>query len=192
MSKEQIKKVFDKVVESNGKKAVSKAMKEVGYPETTAKNPQQITRSKTWDKLLNDKLSDTKLTDVHGQLLNATRLDSMTFPPEHAPEAEEEFDEENLDEVSEKKRVKQKKKAKVESVSDKEIKEMLASVNCVVKRIVHTEFQRIVYFWSADNKARKEALDMAYKLKNKYPSNPRPGTIVPIQINFGEDREKYG
>ena len=34
-----IQKVFNKVIESDGKKPVSKAMVEVGYPTTTATNP---------------------------------------------------------------------------------------------------------------------------------------------------------
>ncbi len=49
MSKSQIKKVFEKVVESGGQIPVSVAMQQIDppYPPTTASNPQKITRSKT-------------------------------------------------------------------------------------------------------------------------------------------------
>lgn len=39
-----------------------------------------------------------------------------------------------------------------------------------------------------ETQAVSKALDMAYKLKDKY---PKSNTIVPVQINFNEDREKY-
>ena len=73
MSKEQIKQVFDKVVESGGKMGVSTAMREVGYPETTAKNPQKITRSKTWEKLMETQLPDSLLLKKHKEGLDAVK-----------------------------------------------------------------------------------------------------------------------
>lgn len=54
------------------------------------------------------------------------------------------------------------------NVSDKEIKELLKEANCIVKKIMHSETQTHVWFFSADNNARKNALDMAYKLKGSY------------------------
>ena len=187
MSKEQIKRVFKKVVESGGKEPVSKAMREVGYKEGHVRNPQKITKSKTWEKLVEKRLSDDKLTEVHEELLNSTRLDHMVFPPERHPE---EFDEEDFDEDEDEERI-QAQSPDAVNLSDGDIKKMLEEVNCKVRKIVHGQMARHVYFWAADNKARKEALDMAYKLKDKYPQRPN-GPIVPIQINFGEDKEKYG
>lgn len=54
------------------------------------------------------------------------------------------------------------------NITDNEIKELMASVNCIVKKFMHSETQTHIWFWSPDNKARKDALDMAYKLKGKY------------------------
>lgn len=54
------------------------------------------------------------------------------------------------------------------NISDEEIKELLKTVNCVVKKFMHSETQTHCWFWSPDNKAKKDALDMAYKLKGKY------------------------
>lgn len=53
-------------------------------------------------------------------------------------------------------------------IDDQEIAELLASVNCVLRKVVHGEQAKHAYFWSMDNKARKDALDMIYKLKGQY------------------------
>ncbi len=51
---------------------------------------------------------------------------------------------------------------------DDDIIKLLESVNCKVKKIQHGEMSKHVWFWSQNDKALKEALDMAYKLKGKY------------------------
>ncbi len=130
------KLAITKVLENNGN--VSKSMKQAGYSPNSAKNPKILTESEAWNKLMKKFLSDDDLAKKHQELLDATRLDHMTFP---------------VDETS---------------LPDNEIVQMLKGVNCKVKKIVHGEQARHVYFWSYDNKARKEALDMAYKLKGKY------------------------
>lgn len=53
-------------------------------------------------------------------------------------------------------------------VKDEEIQEMLASVNCILRKVIHSENAKHAYFWSPDNRARKDALDSAYKLKGLY------------------------
>jgi len=74
-------------------------------------------------------------------------------------------------------------------VTDEQIIKLLAEANCIVKRFMHSETQTHVWFFAADNNARKAALDMAYKLKNKYQGS---SVGVAVQINFNEDKEKYG
>ena|SRR3990167_11287931 len=54
------------------------------------------------------------------------------------------------------------------AVTDEEITELLTSVNCKPRKFMHGDTANHVWFWSADNKSRKDALDMAYKLKGKY------------------------
>ena len=61
------------VIESNGTKGVSRAMIEAGYPETTARNPQQLTRSKAWPQLLEKYLPEKHLGKKHRQFLDAPR-----------------------------------------------------------------------------------------------------------------------
>ncbi len=63
------KKVLKKLLENTGK-SVSKAMRESGYAKGTAKNPQQLTRSKGWNELMEDFIPDKKLMESHKKLLD--------------------------------------------------------------------------------------------------------------------------
>lgn len=54
------------------------------------------------------------------------------------------------------------------TMDDKEIATLLESVNCFLRKVVHGEQSKHAYYWAPDNKARKEALDMLYKLKGHY------------------------
>lgn len=107
-------------------------------------------------------LDDDLLAEKHLQLLNSTTLDNMTFPLGPKTKAE------CVDDTK---------------LSDEEIRELLLEVNCKVRRIVHSEHARYVYFWCADNKARKDALDMAYKLKGNY----APSKTVSVNVEVEAD-----
>jgi len=54
------------------------------------------------------------------------------------------------------------------AVKDKEIRALLKTVNCTVKKIQHGEQANHVWFWARNNRALKDGLDLAYKLKGKY------------------------
>jgi len=117
---------------------------------------------------IQEALPDDLLGEKHRALLTSTRLDHMVFPL--GPKDEDDI---NLSGGRVKKEVTGEAKMPEEhkertTLTDKEIIAMLASVNCTVRRIVHGETARHVYFWAADNRAVKDALDMAYKLKGKY------------------------
>ena len=158
------KKVLKEITENHG--SVSGAMRKVGYSQNTAKKPTNLTESKGWKELLEQNgLDDDSLTKTHVQLLRSTTLDHMVFPPlrskkEKLESGEDEDGEEIFHEGAMDGKV----------ISDKEIIQLLADVNCTVRKIVNGEQSRHVYFWSSNDKARKEALEMAYKLKNKYPA----------------------
>ncbi len=143
---ERHKKVLANLTENGG--SMRKAILDAGYSQEVADNPQKITESKTWNEIIEEALPDSELTEKHKELLNSTRVDHMVFPLGCKKTIDKPVDKDEL--------------------SDEEIIEMLAEVNCKVRRIVHGESARHVYFWSNDNKARKEALDMAYKLKGRY------------------------
>lgn len=151
-----------KLVVEKGRKSISGAMREAGYSAETAKAPNKLTESKGWADLMGEALSDATLAEKHKQLLNSTTLDHMVFPlgpdtdegdPAEGPPAGPSVPEAFKDRTK---------------LTDKDITELLSEVNCTVRKIVHGETARHVYFWAADNKARKDALDMAYKLKGKY------------------------
>lgn len=124
-----------KIVESRGKKSIGKAMRESGYSPKTAKNPKNLTESKSWEELMEEYLPDKSLMKLHERLLDSKNIDKMSFP---------------------------------KAIKDKEIIELLASVNCVARKMIHGKTETNCWFWSPNDKSRKEALDMAYKLKGKY------------------------
>jgi len=64
----------------NGGKSASDAMREAGFSEAYARNPQKLTGTATWDELLDKYLPDRKLVDVHKKILNAHKLEHMVFP----------------------------------------------------------------------------------------------------------------
>lgn len=153
------KAVFDKVV--NGGKSISAAMRESGYSATTAQKTEKITATLGWKELMKKHLSDESLSKAHEELLHAKKLDHMVFPPFRHKEDDDQDDgddasDENIGEDF------------GEQLTDADIRTMLTDVGCTVRKIVHGEQARHVYFWSMNDKARKDALDMAYKLKGHY------------------------
>lgn len=81
--------VAKKVVESGGKKSVSAAMREVGYSDAAAHNPDKITKSLTWKELMKKFLPDDKIARVHGEQLEATSIvfrgkKKLEVPDNHA------------------------------------------------------------------------------------------------------------
>lgn len=167
---------------------VSKAMRQVGYSPHVARTPKSLTESDGWKELTKKYLPDEMLMKKHTELMNSSRMDHMVFPlgPKDEDdinfsgakiEREEEDDEDELDEDADEEFVERT------TLTDKEIIEMLAEVNCKVRRIVHGNTARHVYFWSADNTARDKALDKAYKIKGYY---PKEGGVTAVQVNIGD------
>lgn len=64
----------------NGGKSASAAMREAGFSDAYAKNPQKLTATSTWDELLDKALPDSKLLTAHKKILNAQKLEHMVFP----------------------------------------------------------------------------------------------------------------
>lgn len=159
------KKAFIDVVE-NGR-SVSSAMVAAGYSENTAKVPGKLTKSKSWQQMMEEYLPDKMLAQAHQSLISATKLDHMVFPLEGSKQTKQ------LD----------KERSKL---SDEDIIEMLAEVGCTVRKIVHGEQARHVYFWAADHKPRKDGIDMAYKLKGSY----APEKSLVVTVDISNDKKK--
>lgn len=126
------KRVLDNVGKS--KKSRYQAMIDEGYSPSYAKKGG-VGKTKSWEKLLEERLNDEKLSHIHQQLLVGKKLDYMLFTAE---------------------------------ISDKDIYELLESVGCVAKKIVHGIQGTHVWFWGPDNKTRKDALELSYKIRGKF------------------------
>lgn len=53
------------------------------------------------------------------------------------------------------------------TIKDKDIEALLKSTGCVLKQIVHGQMAKQVYYWQPDGRIRKDAIEMAYKVKGK-------------------------
>lgn len=147
-----------KIMKENGG-VVSKAMREAGFSEEYARQPQKFMATRTFQELANIMLPDINLLEKHTEILSSSKLDSMKFPKE---------------------------------ISEQEIIGMLYQVGCMVQKIFQpTDLSdREVYFIAPDNKARMDAIDLAYKIKGHMKAGTG-GNIIPLQVNFNELREKY-
>lgn len=158
------KRALDIVVEGSGN--MGEAMVKAGYSKETAKTPQKLTESKGWKELVEEHLSDKTLSKIHEGLLKSKRLDHMIFPMEVKDDIKEDPE---------------RKSKHGDVFTDDDIRDLLSDAGCKVRKIVHQELSRHVYFWSPDNKARDSALDKAYKLKGKYA--PEKKATVNINID---------
>lgn len=132
------KRVLDRIgKKKNGGKgkgtSTYQAMIDEGYSESYARRGGLGT-TKSWDKLLEERLGDDKLTNIHNQLITAKRLDYMLFTAE---------------------------------IGDADVYELLESVGCTPKKIVHGIQGTHVWFWAPDSKIRKDALELAHKIRGK-------------------------
>lgn len=67
MPTQKQKLAVDNLVESRG--SVSSAMRKAGYTNKSAKNPKNLTESKGWAELMEEKLPDKLLVNKHKELL---------------------------------------------------------------------------------------------------------------------------
>lgn len=159
---------------------------------------------------LADAFPDELLQGKHLELLNSARLDTMAFPsgPKTIKEWEEKKqaaqillddysrdEEEDSDEArtwEERKKIEKAREIlnETECLSDDQIKEMLESVGCTVKRIARIYGGRTVYFWSPDNMARDKALDKAYKIRGSYAAEKRELTGANGEPLFNDEHRK--
>ena len=79
MASEKQKLAVQIYVENRGI-SKSEAMRRAGYSEATAKNPKNLTDSKTWQELIDQYLPDDRLAQKHVELLDATRVETAQFP----------------------------------------------------------------------------------------------------------------
>lgn len=164
-------KVFVKEIAKTGNKTKS-AKKAYGYKNDNTAGVmalEKLRKPKIQEaiKSIADSFSDEETVQIHKELLKSTRIDHMVFPLGPKDEDDINFSGGITRKETSEAEVPERFKERT-TLSDKEIIEMLAEVNCKVRRIVHGETARHVYFWSADNMARDKALEKVYKLKGSY------------------------
>lgn len=115
------------------KMSIYQAMIEEGYSPEYARQGG-LRKTKSWDKLLVDRLGDDKLSNIHSQLMVAKKLDYMLFTHE---------------------------------IKDDDIYDLIESVGCQLKKLVHGVQGTHVWFFAPDNKTRKDALELSYKVRGK-------------------------
>ncbi len=76
-------------------------------------------------------------------------------------------------------------------VTDQEIKDLLATANCTVKKIMHGEMANHVWYWTANHRARKDAIDMAYRLKGRYNDKALIDNSKHYHFTSPEKKRKY-
>jgi hypothetical protein len=182
-------KAVSNMVGNGGNK--TKALIDAGYSPNTANTPGKVFDSPVvldaFPELLNTYLPDVKVLEKHKELLDSQKLDHMTFPL--GPIEDEGADDEIDDYIDE---TKDLAMAERTTLTDNEIKQLLLDVGCTVRRIVHGQTARHVYFWSPDNRARKDAVELAYKIKGKLRFlGDGGGSNVAVQVNFNAIRDKY-
>lgn len=142
MSKIKAKRVL-KMMENDGK-SMSKAMRSVGYSPNYAKNPQNFNKTRTWQEIMEAELPEELVAKVHRELFGAAEIQHYEFPIEG--------------------KGKNKKR-----LTNAEIKAIIESVpDCRLIYIKDMGYQLIAYFQSPDSRSRKEAVEMAYKLRGNY------------------------
>lgn len=161
--KHRQRKVLTILAQNGGIMPMGKAMQQAGYSKTVSLTPSKVTNSRSWQELMEEQLPDSLLSATHNELLKSKSLDKMSFPNEH--------DDDDSDDKSEDKGVDSGDSGdnlQEDNLTDGDIRELLKDVGCTVRRIVHGKNNREVYFWSSNDKARNDALQMAYKLKGRF------------------------
>jgi len=156
LSKKQKGFVKDYVETGNGVKSALKNYDTDDYNVANQIAIENLQKPTIQKEILSiaEQIPDELLVQRHKELLNSTNVEHMVYPPFRSEKERKEIENtgQNIG----------------EQLTDIEIIQFYKDINCEVRRIVHGDMARHVYFWSADNKARKDAIDMAYKLKGQY------------------------
>jgi len=170
-------------------KPTGEILAEAGYAQSIQDHPTRVTNSETFQALLQQYIPDDKLAATHTRLLDTRKIEHMTFPL--GPEDEDDPNlsgsnpnqKNNLDGLP---NINQRT-----TLTDQEIKDMLKEVNCTVRRIVHGETARHVYYWTHDANAQTKALELAYKMRGLLGKESGSPTLPGGTINFNLGANTY-
>lgn len=69
----RIKEVFEQVMENHGS-GIGKAMLDHGYTKSSAKNPKNVTDSKSWEMLLDKYIPEDLVLETHREAFKANKV----------------------------------------------------------------------------------------------------------------------
>jgi len=142
---------------ANGDKTKAQVIREAGYPESRQNDTSKIFSRPILAVLDRLGITEGLASEVVKKNLKSKKIEHFTFPPYN----KEAIKPDNGQEY----RTAEKKG---EQLTDQEIIVMMNEVNCTVKKIVHGDLVRHVYFWSPDSKTQLEAADMIFNLIGSY------------------------
>lgn len=130
-----VKKTIENLRKSKPE-SMGKVLRDSGYPYSSSTVPNQITKSKGFQELMEQYLPEENVIREHGNLLTSSRHENYIFPRDE---------------------------------NDKVIKEIVEAISgCKLIRIRQNNTAKRAYYWCPDNNSRKDAIDLAYKLRGRY------------------------
>lgn len=166
-------KLISENISSDKPKSQGEILREAGYSETQSKRPGDIIQADSFQDLLDQVMPDNDLATIHKRLLQTRKIEHMVFPL-MIDEAEESILNEGQT----------LKITNGQTLTDDDICEMLLEVNCQVKKIMHSETARHVWYWAHDANAQTKALELVYKLKGHLNKDNGAGGDV-LNLNLG-------
>jgi hypothetical protein len=156
MSKERTEKVIKEIAENAKKscgkrKSTRRIIKDAGFSQCYADNPKRLLETKTAKELMRMFLPDWKIYSTHGELMAASEIQHYVFPKLIGTKGKG-------------------ARSKTKQIDNAEIKGIVESVpGCKLIYIKRDPYiGSVAFFQAPDNKSRREAVDMAYKLKGNY------------------------
>lgn len=148
-------------LENGGSKG--EALQAAGYSEAMALNPQKVFNSPAVQTLLDAAgINPVSVLQQLERKAYARKLEHMTFPP-YSPEKAREHEvkaDETLEDLSE--------QIRGEQLTDTDIREMFDELGMSVRRIVHGDMVRHVYYWAENHMANLDAIDKIINLFGLY------------------------
>ena len=140
------------ILAQNPRKSMGAAMVEAGYSKHTANRPSDVTTSMAWRVLMDQYLPDEYIVAKHLELSEASKLEHLSVPfgGESMP---------SLDEV-------------------RQLVEVIPSAVYLGHSVAEAFGQRqlrIIYL-APDYRSRKDAIDLAYRLRGRFESAKREQT----------------
>jgi len=160
------KKLAELVVANIGKdgkeiKPLGELVVEAGYSMLSANRPTQITKSETFQALLDRLMPEDRVVKAHNDLIKAGTVQNIELPGE-----------------------------KTDTEIKGELEEMGGYKIITIVRKPGSNIAR-VYYIQPDSNTRRGAIDMAYKLRGSYAPEKQEIAVASINVvRYGEEKKE--